>query len=87
MLKITPRFSDGAAVLKLEGTLREAWIDETRRAIDAAAVSHRRISLDLTDVSFADDAGIALLGALIQQGIHIAACSGFLAAALGLEDL
>jgi hypothetical protein len=44
------------------------------------------IRLDLSSLSFADEAGIRLLRELLRQGAQIAAASGFVAALLRLED-
>ena len=85
---ITPiSLSDGSGVtLKLEGQLLRAWVAELHAACDRhfANVENRR--LDLRQVSFVDDAGVALLGTLIDQGVRIDRCSGFVAELLSLEN-
>jgi ABC-type transporter Mla MlaB component len=88
MLMITPISSpDGSSVtLKLEGQLLCAWVAELHAACDRhfATVAHRR--LDLRHVTFVDDAGAALLRTLIDQGVRIDGCSGFVAELLSLEN-
>jgi ABC-type transporter Mla MlaB component len=87
MLKITRVMNGTGPILKLEGTLREAWIAEFRRAWDDATQLRRgTVGLDLSDVTFVDRPGIALLRDLLGKGkAELAACSSFVAAALGLE--
>jgi anti-anti-sigma regulatory factor len=70
-------------MLKLEGALRDAWVDELRNVVanDGAAP----IEIDLSQVNFIDDAGVALLHELLAAGAKITACSGFVAACLEME--
>jgi ABC-type transporter Mla MlaB component len=87
MLRIT-EVADGAGLrLKLEGKLREPWVEEVARAARRPLPEgHGPIRLDLSSVTFADDAGVRLLHELLRQGVEIAVTSGFLAALLRLED-
>ena len=88
MLMITPISSPdrSGVTLKLEGQLLCAWVAELHAACERhfANVTHRR--LDLRHVSFVDDAGVALLRTLIDQGVRIDGCSGFVAELLSLEN-
>jgi ABC-type transporter Mla MlaB component len=86
MLRIT-RHPDGAAtLLRLEGVLREGWLDEVSAQVTLAqSTPSSRLKLDLTDVTFIDTAGTALLRELIEKHAQIVGCSGFVAASLGLE--
>jgi ABC-type transporter Mla MlaB component len=86
MLRIT-RHPDGAAtLLRLEGVLREGWLDEVSAQVQLArAGAASRLKLDLTDVTFVDAAGAALLRDLMGEHAQIVGCSGFVAASLGLE--
>jgi ABC-type transporter Mla MlaB component len=86
MLMITPIPMSDGVTLKLEGQLLRAWVGELDAACDrhfADAISRR---LDLRHVSFVDDAGVALLRTLIDQGVRIDGCSGFVAELLSLEN-
>lgn len=84
MLRITRDQSfEGTVVLKLEGKLLEAWLDELRGAIESSA-DCRSLGIDLTGLRFADAAGVALLRTLATQGASITGCSPFMA---GLLDL
>lgn len=53
MLRISPQ----GAVLHLEGQVVGPWVDELAKACD----QFRPVALDLTEVTFADHAGVALL--------------------------
>ncbi len=80
MLRITRIEHPGAGpILKLEGKLLEPWVDELRQACFAAGPLAARPGLDLSAVSYADAAGIALLRALRDQQVRIVACSGYVA--------
>jgi anti-anti-sigma regulatory factor len=63
MLKITLVESSNEAVrLRVEGRLAGHWVEELRRTCDLQALSEGiRLTVDLSDVSFADTAGIELL--------------------------
>ena len=86
MLRITTREMDESTVLlSLEGKLLEPWISELQRCIDEATSARKSLSLDLSALTFADAAGAQALAALIERGIQLAACSGYLAALLHRE--
>jgi anti-anti-sigma regulatory factor len=87
MLRIT-EVADGAGLLlKLEGKLREPWVEELARAARRPLPGGQGpIRLDLSSVTFADEAGVRLLRELLRQGVQVAATSGFVAALLRLED-
>jgi ABC-type transporter Mla MlaB component len=83
---ITPIPMSDGFTLKLEGQLLGAWVDELNAACErhfATAVSCR---LDLRHVSFVDDAGVALLRTLIDKGVRLDGCSGFVSELLSLEN-
>lgn len=85
MLRITKQINGRSTVLKLEGALREAWLAEVQHEAELVKSARHKLKLDLADVTFADAAGLALLGDLLRQGAKIVACSGFIAVSLGLE--
>ncbi len=85
MLRITKKVNGRSTLLKLEGTLRDAWLAEVRHEAESIKPATHDLKLDLADVTFADAAGIALLGEMLSQGATIVACSGFIAVSLGLE--
>jgi ABC-type transporter Mla MlaB component len=86
MLKISQIPSaEASPTLKLEGKLLEPWVDELLRACDVRTTKPQDVRLDLSAVSFVDLAGIKVLRELIQRGIRIAACSGYVSELLHLE--
>jgi anti-anti-sigma regulatory factor len=78
--------SDGAEILKLEGKLLEPWVAELLHASAQSLAQSVRICLDLGAVSFVDAAGARALRHLLSQGITIAACSGFIAELLHVDQ-
>ena len=87
MLRITEVADGSGLLLKLEGKLREPWVEElARSARRLPPEGHGPIRLDLSSVTFADEAGVGLLRELLRQGVEIAATSAFVAALLRLED-
>src|SRR5215203_2174077 len=81
MLRITPLTSleHAGPSLKLEGQLAGPWVKALRQAhdehvkllsaVDAAPTP--RLALDLADVSFIDASGVALLRALVTEGVEL----------------
>src|SRR5262245_20435281 len=83
MLRITFLAGPGPApTLELEGKLVGPWVGELRQECDLLVGPPR---LDLTAVTFADEAGVRLLGELLDGGAELAGCSGLLAALLRPE--
>ncbi len=79
MLRIFDGESDNATVtLRLEGQIVGPWVDELRRASGKYQGNGHRLTLDLTDVTFADRDGIALLSGLRSHAIRLTGCSPFL---------
>lgn len=84
MLRITriaPPRGDGE-VLKVEGKLVGAWVEELRRECSRAPSSRGPLCLDLGAVSFVDGDGVRLLRELLASGNTLAACSRLVAAIL-----
>jgi anti-anti-sigma regulatory factor len=74
--------SESAVVLRLEGRITGAWVEELRRTCAAHRFAAHcftghtfpdevQLSLELSDVSFADAAGIALLKELRSRGADL----------------
>jgi hypothetical protein len=79
MLRITVSGQDPTCrIIKLEGKLLQAWLDEVRRFF-AEAEERSFPSLDLSGLSYVDRPGIELLEQLLRQGVRIHACSPFVA--------
>jgi hypothetical protein len=82
MLRISVSEQDSSCrIIKLEGKLLQAWVDEVRRLCVEAELGSLP-SLDLSGLSFVDRPGAELLQQLLRQGVRIHACSPFVAALL-----
>jgi ABC-type transporter Mla MlaB component len=80
MFKLTQAESNGSSsvTLRLEGRLAGPWVGEVRKACEKIIGEGRKLELDLTDVSFVDNAGVALLSHYQSRGVALADCSPFL---------
>jgi hypothetical protein len=79
MLRITVCGQDKShRIIRLEGKLLEAWVDELRRLF-VESEEGSLPGLDLSGLSFVDRPGAELLEQLLQQGIRIHSCSPFVA--------
>ena len=79
MLRIeSARTPDGRPKLRLEGRVVGPWVIELRRACEQAFTDGAGLALDLSEVTFVDQAGLELLCALGQRGVAFD-CSGFVA--------
>ena len=80
MLRISvEEFRGQNATLHLEGRVVGPWVEELRLACDQVLRENKRVTLDLTAVSFVDRDGIGLLRKLKACGVAIANCSAFVA--------
>jgi ABC-type transporter Mla MlaB component len=87
MLKITQiDGEDSKQTFKLEGKLLGPWVAEVLDVCTSGDGRSSRRSLDLSGLTFVDQAGAKLLKDLIRRGITVSACSGFVAELLHLED-
>jgi hypothetical protein len=83
MLKITRHDAAGQLCLELEGRLAGAWVCELEHCWHTAKASHpnRKFSVDLTGVTFIDQAGRYLLQLMHRDGVS------FVASSLMLQDV
>jgi anti-anti-sigma regulatory factor len=86
MLRITVvDLSDSVVVLRVEGRITGCWVEELRRTCAAHTFAAHtfadevQLSLELSKVSFADAAGIALLKELRSRGADLIRPTPFLA--------
>ena len=87
MLKITRiEGQDSSLTFKLEGRLLEPWVAEVLKVCTSGNGRARDTSLDLSGLTFTDQAGARLLRDLVRGGIGISATSGFVAELLHLEN-
>jgi hypothetical protein len=83
MLKITLHDDAVQLRLELEGRLAGAWVCEVEQCWHKAKARHpnRKFAIDLTGVTFVDQAGRYLLRLMYRDGVS------FVASGLMLEDL
>jgi anti-anti-sigma regulatory factor len=85
MLRITPVDRKGVKMLHLEGKLVGPWVNEMKAACEQVAGLPSPVALDLSAVTYVDEAGMALLRQLVQQGVGFAGVSRFVAELLRWE--
>jgi len=73
MLKVTVNSEPDLTTVKLEGKLVSVWVDEAGKCTDeiVSKVRRARVAVDLTDVTFIDEAGKRLLAALAHEGVRL----------------
>jgi anti-anti-sigma regulatory factor len=80
MLKIVPIQQDtGHPALRIEGKVVGPWVKELSRACEILLAAGNPLSIDLSEVSFLDREGIALLRALQDQQVALRGTSPFVA--------
>ena len=80
MLRISVKeFSGYTATLHLEGHLVGPWVEELQLSCDQVLRESKRLTLDLTAVSFVDRDGLVLLRKLKRCEVAITNCSAFVA--------
>jgi hypothetical protein len=72
--RLTPK----EARLVVEGQLLGPWVTELAKTCEPFVGNGRRLTLDVTQVLFADREGVALLQTLARRGAQLE-CSSFLA--------
>jgi anti-anti-sigma regulatory factor len=74
-MKITLHDADGPFRLALEGRLAGAWVEELEHCWHTAKASqpNRKYSVDLTEVTFIDQAGWYLLQLMHRDGVSLVA--------------
>ena len=65
-------------MLRLEGRLASAWVDELARAVTATMTGDARVTLDLGGLTFADSRGIALIRDIANRGVRLVGGSEFI---------
>ena len=85
MLRISLTRHCDATTMKLEGKLLAPWCDEVQTALERAARDSGALRIDLSDLTFIDDAGTQLIRQLLGRGVVLASCSNFVAELLHAE--
>ena len=76
MLRITSHENAKTVCLKLEGTLKGAWVPETEQCWRKAfSDRNKALIVDLTDVEFVDTAGRYLLALMHAHGASFVAAT------------
>ena len=71
MLKITRVVLSKAEItLQLDGRVTGQWVELLRDTAESALNEGMRLNVDLTNISFIDCEGIALIRNLIQRGVR-----------------
>ena len=79
MLRISEENTANAAIrLRLEGRVVGLWVSELKRVCFELAARGCTLTLDLSEVSFADHNAIALFQDLMKVGFRFINCSPFL---------
>jgi anti-anti-sigma regulatory factor len=73
------RFSNHHETLHVEGHLVGPWVEQLQLSCEQVIGGGKRLTLDLTAVSFADRDGIVLLRELKARDVAITNCSPFIA--------
>jgi anti-anti-sigma regulatory factor len=75
MLRITVHDNPQALTFQLEGRLAGPWLRELEKCWKSALVEQRKsiLRVDLTGVTFIDDAGKTFLAAMYRQGAELIA--------------
>jgi hypothetical protein len=81
MLRITVQEDGTLWRLHLSGRLVGAWVAETENTWRSASVSGRRVEIDISEVTWIDEAGRCLLQTMNQAG------AGFIAKGVWMEAL
>lgn len=68
MLRITCRENGSTVLLRLEGRLVGPWVEELRLKVLQLRPSETALEVDISDLSFADDAGEQTLLWLLRIG-------------------
>ena len=79
MLKISEINSSGeVTTLKLEGRVVGPWVEEVQRCCEQVLNGGRRLTLDLSDVSFAERGAIVLFKELAGREVRLTNCQPLL---------
>ena len=85
MLRMTRLSHQGSIALRLEGKLLAPWVDEVRGA--TLNPSDGRVQrLDLSELSFVDEAGARLLALMRREGVVLEGISPLVAGLIDLHD-
>ena len=70
--------SVGGATLALAGKFSGTSLGELRRAIDRARRSHKRVAIDLSEVTLLDKPSLQFLAAQTRENITLTNCPAYI---------
>lgn len=85
MLRLTRSMADDQAKLILEGRLLRPWLGELQSEVAAMVAAGKPVGLDLSALTFVDEAGARQLLEYERQGVAISGSSEFLRGLLQLQ--
>lgn len=88
MLKISEgKATKQTVLLRLEGRVVGPWVGELRQICEPLVSDGSKLALDLSEVSFADENGVALLSSLKGRGTKLLNATPFVEEQLKLASL
>jgi hypothetical protein len=78
MLTIDIKLDNGDATLALAGKCNGTSLGELRRAIDRARRSHKRVVIDLGEVTLLDKPSLQFLAAQIREDVTLTNCPEYI---------
>jgi anti-anti-sigma regulatory factor len=80
MLKISEgKRASHSLTLQLEGRVVGPWVEALRQLCEPLLADETKLTLDLGEVSFADENGVTLLASLNRRGVTLSHPSPFVA--------
>lgn len=79
VLRITWMTRNGKCqTIRIEGRIADHWATELSRVTSGALENSPQLVLEMSAVTFADRAGVALLKSLRRRGVQLVECSDFI---------
>jgi anti-anti-sigma regulatory factor len=78
MLRIDIKLDNGDATVALVGKCNGASLGELRRAIERARRSHKRVVIDLGEVTLVDKPSLQFLAAQTREDVTLANCPEYI---------
>jgi anti-anti-sigma regulatory factor len=78
MLTIDMRLDNGDATLALTGKCNGTSLGELRRAIERARRSHKRVVIDLSEVTLLDKPSLQFLAAQTREDVTLTNCPEYI---------
>ncbi len=80
MLRITrEQTAPSTVTLKLDGRIVGPWVSELEATTEGILAGRSHLTLNLANVEFLDRRAVALIRRLVDRGVGIEGCPGFVA--------